>query len=103
MGRAKQEQVPGTETPTDPDMERAAEAYRQKVKERMELQATEASLKADLEAIVQKRIDTGAIQIPKGHTGPIEVYRYTDDEDTERAVKVDIGMSVKVNVAKGEK
>lgn len=97
---SKQQQVPGTERPADPDMERAAEALRLKRKERMDTQQVETQLSADLEAVVQKRIDSGAITIPPGASEEVPVFRYLDGEGTERVVKVKLGMKIKVNVAK---
>jgi hypothetical protein len=97
---SKNLEIVGTERPTDPDLERAAEAFRQAVKERMDLQQVEGQKKADVAAVLEKRILSGAIKIADGSHEEVVVHRYVDDDGTERAVKVTPGMKIKVHVAK---
>lgn len=54
----KQQMIPGTEPDSFPEIDRAAEAYREKRDERMELQNEEAKLRDELAEAMQERAIT---------------------------------------------
>ena len=53
MGKAEQTEIPGTEEPKIPEVEHAAESYREIRDERMELTESEVTAKASLIAVMK--------------------------------------------------
>jgi hypothetical protein len=97
---ASQTELPGTEKPADPEIDRAAEEYRTLCAERMAMQVKEEIARDTLLSIVKKRIEAGDMSAPSpGET--LVVYSYVDDEGTTRHVKFTSKEVIKVNKGKG--
>lgn len=95
----KQQQIPGTETPADDDLERMADEYHHACTSRRDAQETEATKRAILLEGIETRIKDGRLKAPQGDN--TQVYQYVDDDGKKRFVHYVGGKpKVKVNSAK---
>lgn len=83
----KQTEIPGTERPSIPEVEEAAEDYRAIRDSRMQMAEKEAQAKATL------------IERMKAHS--VKAYRYADSDGVERKAVIAEKESVKVAKVKG--
>jgi hypothetical protein len=79
---AKQTEIPGTERPSNPEVEEAAEEYRALRDERMHLQEKEGQAKAAL------------LDRLKAHN--LTSYRYADSDGVERKIMIQEKENVKI-------
>lgn len=99
----KQPSLPGEgmESENIPDLEEAADKYRDLVTKRMALQKDEEQAKADLIGEIHKQIQGGHLkQPPESDSSLVAIYRYQDDDGVERMIKWGRKEAVKVNKAK---
>jgi hypothetical protein len=96
---ARQQQIPGTETPADDELERVADEYHLACSTRRDAQDTEKTKRLILLDAVEQRIKDGRLAKPDGDK--TAVYSYTDEDGRKRFVHYVGGKAVvKVNTAK---
>jgi hypothetical protein len=87
MAKRQQLQIVGTERDSDPEIDRAAEAFRKARDERMELSVTEKETKVIMVDVIDRKIKAGTLQLDrdgKFHN----VYSYEDDDGQTQHVQV---------------
>lgn len=83
--KLNQIQIPGTEAPKIPEIEKAAAKYVNARDARMELTTKEVTAKANLITVCQENIE----QMPKNEKGE-RIYRYGDDLEVALIDKINV-------------
>lgn len=97
----RQQYIPGTEPPSIPPLENAAEHYRRLVAEQRKLKDAVQVAAADLLVQCEKAIEEGKITLPPDSKGrKIAIYRYTDDDGEDREINYKHDSKAGVTVAK---
>lgn len=82
MSRAEQQQIAGTERPTDPDIEQAARVYRDARDARMDLTKKEVLKRDELVAVMRAK--------------NVRIYKFDGPDGEELTVELDEKWKVKV-------